>query len=49
LKDDFQDMVRNASGVGLDVGFRGVKGVAAGSEFIVLGLETDLVCRKDDI
>jgi hypothetical protein len=41
--------VRNASGVGLDVGFRGVKGVAAGSEFIVLGLETDLVCRKDGI
>jgi hypothetical protein len=42
-------MVLNASEIGLDVGFRGVKGVAAGSEFIVLGLETDLVCRKNDI
>ena len=49
MKDDFQDMVPNASEIGLDVGFRGVKGVAAGSELIVLGLETDLVCRKDDI
>lgn len=39
----------NTSGVGLNVGFRGVEGVAAGSEIIILGLETDLVCRKDDI